>query len=157
LSYRFAKQMRRSSSNLVMVWWFLAELCPFHFENNMKFSDYVHYLPKSVSNSTQICHVDLPNKCAGQVRIWLWFDDFRQSYVTFNLKILNNFQLSFLISSRVLHIQHKFDILWIRQRNAQVKFEFCDGSMVRRSYTPLTLKKENSVHIHYLLYIFNSN
>jgi hypothetical protein len=26
-----------SSLNFVMVWWFLAELCPFHFENNINF------------------------------------------------------------------------------------------------------------------------
>jgi hypothetical protein len=44
LTYGYVKGMRRSSSNLVMVRWFLAKLCPFHFENNIKFSVSVHYL-----------------------------------------------------------------------------------------------------------------
>jgi hypothetical protein len=32
----------------------LAELCPFYFENNMKFSVSVYYLPNSITHSTQI-------------------------------------------------------------------------------------------------------
>jgi hypothetical protein len=37
-----------------MVRWFLAEVCPFHFENNMKSSVSVHYIPNGIKNSTQI-------------------------------------------------------------------------------------------------------
>jgi hypothetical protein len=37
LTFGYVKRIRRSSLNLVLVQWFLAELRPFHFENNMKF------------------------------------------------------------------------------------------------------------------------
>jgi hypothetical protein len=40
--------MCRSSLKLVMVRWFLAELCPFHFEKKRKFSFSVHFLPNGV-------------------------------------------------------------------------------------------------------------
>ena len=85
----------RSSSNLVMVRWFLAELCPFYFENNMKFSVSVYYLPNSIKHSTQIWHIDTSKECAGQFQIWSWFDDFWQSYAPFTLKIIWNFQFPF--------------------------------------------------------------
>jgi hypothetical protein len=49
LTYGYLKGMRRSASNLFMVRWLLAELCPFYFENNMKCSVSVHYLPKKLT------------------------------------------------------------------------------------------------------------
>jgi hypothetical protein len=101
---------------LVIIQWFSAQLCPFHFENNMKFSVSVHYLPNSVTYATQIWHMDKSKECAGQVRIWPWFYDFWHSYVPFTLKIIINFQFPFIISSRVLQIQLKVEI-WICQRN----------------------------------------
>jgi hypothetical protein len=44
LTYGYIQGMRMSSYNLVMVWWLLAELYTFHFENNKKFSVSVNYL-----------------------------------------------------------------------------------------------------------------
>jgi hypothetical protein len=128
--------MGRSSSNLAMVRWFLAELCPFHFENIMKFSVFVHYLPNGITHSTQIWHMDTSKKYAGQVRIWPWFDYFWQSNPPFTLKIMWNFQFPFIISPMILHIQLKFGI-WICQRNAQVKIEFGHGSVIFCREMPL--------------------
>jgi hypothetical protein len=115
----------RSSSNLVMTRWFLAELCPFYFENNMKFSVSVYYLPTGTTHSTKTWHMDMFLECPGQVRIWSWFNDFWH----FTLKIIWNLQFLFIIYSTVLHIQLKFDI-WICQRNGQVKLEFGHSSMI---------------------------
>jgi hypothetical protein len=79
------QKIRRSSSNFLMVQWFLAELCPFHFKNNMNFSVSVHFLPNCITHSTQcfrgitlfsdfqISHMDTSKECAGQIRIWSWF------------------------------------------------------------------------------------
>jgi hypothetical protein len=53
LTYRYVKGMRRSSSNLVIIRWFFAELCPLNFEKR-KFSVSVHYLPNSCTYSFQI-------------------------------------------------------------------------------------------------------
>jgi hypothetical protein len=113
----------RSSSNLVKVRWFLAELCPFYIENNMKFSVSVHYLPNDTRYSTQTWHMDMSWENTVHVRIWSWFDDFWQSYAPFTLKIIWNFQFPFIISLTVQHIQLKLDI-WICFWNAQAKFEF---------------------------------
>jgi hypothetical protein len=142
--------MRRSSSNLVKVPWFLTELCPFHFENNMKFSVSVHYLPNSITHSTQILHMDTLKECEGQIWIGSWFHDFWQSNAPFTLKIIWNFQFLFITSPTVLHIQLKF-YLWIWQRNAQVKFEFGHGSMILAELCPFNFEKRKfSIHIHYL-------
>jgi hypothetical protein len=54
----YLKGMRRPSSNLVIVQWFFEEWCPFHFENIMKFSVFVHYLPNGITHSTQIWHIE---------------------------------------------------------------------------------------------------
>jgi hypothetical protein len=154
--------MCRSSSYLVMLRWFLAELCPFHFENNMKFSVFVHYLSNSVTHSIKIWHMDMSKGSPGQDWICLWFDDFWQSYAPFTLKIIWNFQFPYIISPTVLHIQLKFYI-WICQRNAQVKFEFGHGLMIFwQSYAPFTLKKKSEILSFRSLspkqlYIFNSN
>jgi hypothetical protein len=79
-------------------------------------------------------------ECAGQVRIWSWFNDIWQSNAPFTLKIIWNLQFLFIISLTVLHIHLKFDI-WICQRDAQVKLEFGHGSMIFwQSYVPFTLK-----------------
>jgi hypothetical protein len=53
-------------------------LCPFYFENNLKFSVSVHYLPNGTTHSTQIWHMDMSSENTGQVQIWSWFDDFWQ-------------------------------------------------------------------------------
>jgi hypothetical protein len=140
LANGYIKGMRRSNLNLVMVQWFLAELFPFHFENNMKFSVSIYYLPNSITHSTQIWHMDMAKECAGQARIWSWFDDFWQSYAPFTLKMIWSFQFPFIISPTVLHIQLKFDI-WIWQRNAQVKLEFGHGLMIFGRVMPLSLWK----------------
>jgi hypothetical protein len=137
LTYGYVMRKYRSSSNLVMVRWFLAELCPFHFENNMKFSVSVHYLPNGTTHSTQTWHMDTSKECAGQVQIWSWFSDFWQSYAPFTLKIIWNFQFLFIISPTVQHIQLKFDI-WICFWNAQVKFKFGHGSMIFGRVMPLS-------------------
>jgi hypothetical protein len=59
----------RSGSNLVMVQWFMAELCPFYFENNMKFSVSVHYFPNGITHSTQTWYMDMSWENTGQVQI----------------------------------------------------------------------------------------
>jgi hypothetical protein len=118
--------MRRSCSNLVMVWWFLAELCLFHFENNMKFLVSVHYHPNGILHSTQTWHLDASKKC--QVK-FKFGHDFKKSYAPFTLKIIWNFQFPFITSLMVVHIQLKFDI-YIHLRNKQFKFKFGHGSMI---------------------------
>jgi hypothetical protein len=45
LIYGYFKEMCMSISNLVIVQWFLAELCPFNFKKKKKWSVSVHYLP----------------------------------------------------------------------------------------------------------------
>jgi hypothetical protein len=80
-TYGYVIRKSRSSLNLVMVrWFFLAELCPFYFKYNMKFSASVHYLQNGITHSTQTWHVDTSKEWAGQVRIWPWFNVFWQSY-----------------------------------------------------------------------------
>jgi hypothetical protein len=136
LTYGYVMRKYRSSSNLVMVRFFFAELCPFYFEKYMKFSVSVHYLPNGTTHLTQTWHMDMSSDNTGQVRIWSWFDDFWQSYAPFTLKIIWNFQFPFIMQ----HIQLKLDI-WIRQRNAQVKFKFSHGSMIFGRVMPLSLWK----------------
>jgi hypothetical protein len=92
LTYGYVMRKYRSSSNLVMVRWFLAELCPFYFENNMKFSVFVHYLPNGTTHSTW--HIDASKECAGQVQIWSLFNDFWQSYCPFHFENIMKFSVS---------------------------------------------------------------
>jgi hypothetical protein len=184
-----------SNSNSVMVRWFLAELCPFYFKNNMKFSVSAHYLTNGITHSTQTWHIGYVMRkykpSLNLVMVW-WFlaelcpfhfennyiiFSFRslspKRYYTFNsnltygyvkgmrrsslnlvmvqwflaelcpftLKIIWNFQFLFIISPTVLQIQLKFDI-WIRQRNVQVKIEFGHGSMIADRVIPLELWKK---------------
>jgi hypothetical protein len=88
---------------------FFAELRPFQFENNMKFSVSFHYLPNSITHSTQIWHMDMSIECAGHDWIWSWFNDFWQSNAPSSLKIIWNLQFLFIISPAQLHIQLQFD------------------------------------------------
>jgi hypothetical protein len=130
----------RSSLNLVKVWWFLAELCPFYFENNIKFPVSVHCLHNGTTHSIQTWHIDMSWANTGQDHIWLWFDDFWQSYAPFTLNIIWNFQFPFIISTTVQHIQLKLDI-WICHEKIQVKFEFGLGLMIFCGVMPLLLWK----------------
>jgi hypothetical protein len=86
----------------------------------------VHYLCNSCTHLTQIWLMNMSYENTGQVWIWLWLNDFWQSYAPFTLKIKLNVQFPFIISQTVLRIQLKFDI-WVCQMNAQVKFEFGHG------------------------------
>jgi hypothetical protein len=54
---------------------------------------------------------------------------------------IRNFQLPFIISLTVLHIKLKFGI-WMRQKNVQVKVEFCFGLMIFSRVTPISLWKK---------------
>jgi hypothetical protein len=138
LKYGYVMRKYRSNSNLVMVRWFFAELCHFHFENDIEFSVSVFYLPNSITHSIPIWHIDTSLECAGQVRIWSWFNDFLQSNAPFTLKMIWNFLFPFIISTKVLYIQHKFD-KWIFQMNAQVKWEF--------GYGPITFGRDMSLSL----------
>jgi hypothetical protein len=102
ISCGYIMRKYRSSSNLVMVWWFKAELCPFYFENNMKFSVSVHYLSNGYTLLTQTWHMDMSWENTGHVRIWSWFDVFGQSYAPFTLKII------WIFSSRSLSPQELY-------------------------------------------------
>jgi hypothetical protein len=104
----------------------------------MKFSVCVHYLTNSITHSTQIWHIEMLNKCAGQIWIWTRFNGFLCRVKS--LSIIWNFQFLIIISPTVLHIQLKFDVC-IFQRNEQVKFKFGHGLMIfGRIVSPFTLK-----------------
>jgi hypothetical protein len=140
LAYRYVMRKYRSTWNLVMIRWFLAELCPFYLKNNMKFSVSVHYLPNGITQSTQTWHMDMSWENTGQIWIWSWFDNFWQSYAPFTMKIIWIFQFPFIISQTVLHIQLKLYI-WICYEKIQVKFEFKHGLMIIGRVMPLLLWK----------------
>jgi hypothetical protein len=128
-----------------MVRWFLKELCPFYFENNTKFSVSVHYLPNSITHSTQTWHMHTSKNCTGQVWIWSKFNDFWRSYAPFTWKILWNSLVSVhYFPNNITHSTQTWYI-WIHQRHAQVKFEFGHGSMIFGRVMPLSLwkKKKN--------------
>jgi hypothetical protein len=101
------------SSNLVMVRWFLAQLCPFYLENNMKFSVPVHYLPQRYftfnSNLTN-GYVMRKYRSSFNLVMILWFF---AEICHFTLKIIWNFQFLFIISPTVLNIQLKLYV-WRR-------------------------------------------
>jgi hypothetical protein len=70
IPYGYVKGMSRSSLNLVMVQWFLAELCPFHFENNMHFQ-----FPFIISS--RVLHIQLI------FDIWIYVKEMRRSTSNF--------------------------------------------------------------------------
>jgi hypothetical protein len=107
--------------------------------------------------------MDTSKDCAGQVWIWLWFNDFWQNYASFTMKIIWNFQFPFIISQTVFYIQLKF--VWHLDTSKE-----CAGQVriwswfddFWQSYAPFTLKIiwKFSVSVHYLpkrYNTFNSN
>jgi hypothetical protein len=69
LTYGCVKGMPRPSSNLVMVKWFLQIYkCPFDFKKIIWNFQFLFIISQY---STQIWHMDMSKKCAGQVWIWL--------------------------------------------------------------------------------------
>jgi hypothetical protein len=95
-------------------------------------SVFVHYLSNGCTHSPRILHMDISWQNTGQLWIWSWSHDFLRSYAPWW-----NFQFPFIISPVVLHIWLIFDI-WIRQRNAQVKFEFGHDWMIFGWVMPLS-------------------
>jgi hypothetical protein len=69
-----------TSSGLMIFgpWW---NFCPL-----VTFSVSVHYLPNGITHLTQTWDMDASKECAGQVRIWSWFNNFWHSYAPFTLK-----------------------------------------------------------------------
>jgi CDP-diglyceride synthetase len=127
----------RSSSNLVMVCWFLTELSFLNFKKKSKFSVSVHYLCNGSTHWIQIWYIDTSWNYIGQVQIWSWYDEFfLQSYPSWKSFFVSTLKLLF-------GCMYKVEIACVNTslRNAQVKFEFCYGPLILTKLSLLKLQE----------------
>ena len=118
---------------------------------SFRYSVSAHYLCNTGTFSNEIWYIGLSWEYAGQVRIWVRSNNFRQSYAPWTLKKSNNVQFPLIISNTNWHFELKFGI-WMCHENKQVKFKFGSGRIIFGRVMPLELGnfKKFTVSAHYL-------
>jgi hypothetical protein len=132
--------MRRSSSNLVR--WFLAELCPFHFENNNEIFSFRSLSPLgfyTFNSNLTYGYIKETRRSSSNFVMVRWV---LAELCPFNIDKKGNFQFPFIISPTLVHIQLKLKI-WICHKNALVNFKFGHGLLIADRVIPLELWKKS--------------
>jgi hypothetical protein len=101
--FRYVKGMHRSSSNLVMVHWYLTELLL--LEKNKSFQFLLSNFCLDVRIWLKIACVDMLYEFAGQDQICLWSDDFLTKLSLWTLKKIEIF-IFYSLSLQWLHTFH---------------------------------------------------